>query len=177
LKLAGFFSQQLNNNQSEKWFPCEVEGIAIAAAVKFFNGFMAQSTHRTKVLTDSKPCKDAYNLLCRGEFSSNAKLSTFLNTVSRYHVTIEHLSEIANAPSDFGSRNPVKCVGDKCQVCLFTSKLDTTVVRSISVSDVKSGRAQIPYTNRKAWIENQSECPDLRRLSSLKRVFDPLRSI
>ena len=166
LKLAGFFSQQLNNNQSEKWFPCEVEGIAIAAAIKFFNGFIAQSSHRTKVLTDSKPCMDAYNLLCRGEFSSNARLSTFLNTVSRYHVTIEHLSGIANAPSDFGSRNPVKCVADKCQVCLFTSKLDTTVVRSISVSDVKSGRAQIPYTNRKAWIETQSECPDLRRVKA-----------
>ena len=79
---------------------------------------------------------------------------------------IEHLSGIANAPSDFGSRNPVKCVADKCQVCLFTSKLDTTVVRSISVSDVKSGRAQIPYTNRKAWIETQSECPDLRRVKA-----------
>ena len=138
LRLSGFFSQQINTVQTEKWFPCEVEGLAIATSIKFFNAYIAQSVHRTRVLTDSKPCKDAYNLLCRGEFSSNARLSTFLNTVSRYHVTVDHLSGIANAPSDFGSRNPIKYVTDKCQVCRFSCKLDASVVRRLSVADVKS---------------------------------------
>ena len=35
LLLAGFFSQQLSPSHL-KWFPCEIEGITIAAAVKFF---------------------------------------------------------------------------------------------------------------------------------------------
>ena len=166
LRLAGFFSQQINTVQREKWFPCEIEGLAIAAAIKFFDAYIAQSSHRTKVLTDSKPCCDAYNILCRGEFSSNARLATFLNTVSRYHVTIDHLPGEANAPSDFGSRNPVICVADKCQVCMFAKKLDSIVVRGISVSDVMSGKAQVPFTNRTAWMETQSECPDLRRVKA-----------
>ena len=166
LRLAGFFSQQINTVQSEKWFPCEIEGLAIAAAIKFFDAYVAQSSHRAKVLTDSKPCCDAYNILCRGEFSSNARLATFLNTVSRYHVTVNHLPGEANALSDFGLRNPIPCVAEKCQVCLFTRKLDSTVVRSISVADVKSGKAQVPFTNRRAWIETQSECSDLRRVKA-----------
>ena len=37
LKLSGFFSQQLNTVQSKKWFPYEVEGLAIASAIKFWN--------------------------------------------------------------------------------------------------------------------------------------------
>ena len=133
LLLSGFFSQQIKENQSDKWFPCEIEGLAIAGAIKFWNAYIAQSRHRTRVLTDSKPCRDAYNILCRGEFSSNARLSTYLNTVSRYHVTIEHLAGVANALSDFSSRNPVPCVSDKCQVCLFTTNLDASVVRSLTV--------------------------------------------
>ena len=166
LLLSGFFSQQIKENQSDKWFPCEIEGLAIAGAIKFWNAYIAQSRHRTRVLTDSKPCRDAYNILCRGEFSSNARLSTYLNTVSRYHVTIEHLAGVANALSDFSSRNPVPCVSDKCQVCLFTTNLDASVVRSLTVSDVKSGKASVPYTNRRAWAETQAECPELRRVKA-----------
>ena len=59
-------------NQAEKWWPCGIEGLAIAAAAKLFDGYISQSKHRTKIINDRKPCKDAYNLLGRGEFSSNA---------------------------------------------------------------------------------------------------------
>ena len=65
LLLAGFFSQQLSPSHL-KWFLWEIEGITIAAAVKLFDGFIVQSRHRTQVLTDSKPCVDAYNKLLRG---------------------------------------------------------------------------------------------------------------
>ena len=165
-KLAGFFSQQLKPQQSQGWFPCEIEGLSIAAAVKFFSAYIIQSKHRTRIVTDSKPCVEAYNKLCRGEFSSNARLSTFLATVSRHHVTITHVSGAANLPSDFGSRNPVACDSDRCQVCQFVVKLDSCVVRSVSFKDVKDGRVQMPFTNRKAWLATQSECPDLRRVKA-----------
>ena len=89
-----------------KWFTCEVEGLYIAAAVKNFEGYIIQSKHRTVILSDSKPCVDAYNKLLRGQFSSNARLSTFLSTVSRHHVEIQHLAGNLNLTADFASRNP-----------------------------------------------------------------------
>ena len=55
---------------------------------------------------------------------------------------------------------------DICQVCLFACKLDESVVRTLSVADVKSGKVQVPFTNRRSWIETQSECPDLRRVKA-----------
>ena len=103
LNIGGYFSQQIKPEQSEKWFPCEIEGLAIAAAVKFWSPYITQSRHTTQVLTDSKPCCEAYQKLCRGEFSTNARLSTFLTTVSRHHISISHLSGAANLPTDFGS--------------------------------------------------------------------------
>ena len=51
-------------------------------------------------------------------------------------------------------------------MCLFSKKLDASVVRAISVTDVKSGRAQIPFTNRRSRQEMQSECPDFRRVKA-----------
>ena len=65
LQLAGFFSQQLSPTH-RKWLPCEIEGISIAAAIKYFNGYIIQSKHTTQVLTDNKPCVDAYQRLLRG---------------------------------------------------------------------------------------------------------------
>ena len=130
-QIAGFFSQLLKPEQSTNWFPCEIEGLSIAASVKFFSILISQSRHTTQILTDSKPCCEAYQKLCFGEISTNARLSTFLTTVSRHHVTISHLSGAANLPSDFGSRNPVSCSSERCQVCNFVVKLDSIVVRGI----------------------------------------------
>ena len=162
LKLAGFFSQQLSPSHL-KWFPCEIEGIAIAAAVKYFDGYIVQSHHRTQVLTDSKPCVDAYNKLLRGQFSSNVRLSTFLSAACRHHIVIRHIAGAVNLPSDFASRNPVVCTDSKCQVCIFAKSLDESVVRAVSVKDVLEGRGSLPFTSRKAWLATQSECKDLRR--------------
>ena len=162
LLLAGFFSQQLSPSYT-KWFPCEVEGITIACAVKYFDGFIVQSDNRTQVLTDSKPCVDAYNKLLRGQFSSNARLSTYLSAACRHHIVIRHIAGAVNLPSDFASRNPVRCDENNCQVCIFASSLDDSVVRAASVRDIIDGKGRLPFTSRKAWHETQSECRDLRR--------------
>ena len=163
LNIAGFFSQQLKPTH-QKWFTCEVEGLSIAAAIKNFEGFIIQSKHRTIVLTDSKPCVDAYNKLLKGQFSSNARLSTYLSTISRHHVLVRHLAGTANLPADFASRNPVSCDSpESCATCNFATDLDTSVVMSVSTADILSGSASLPFVNRKAWAKTQSESYDLRR--------------
>ena len=67
--------------------------------------YIVQSRHQTIVLTDSKPCCQGYEKLCRGEFSNSPRVATYLSTVSRYQVRIQHLSGSANTPADFASRN------------------------------------------------------------------------
>ncbi|KAJ8388922.1 hypothetical protein AAFF_G00126780 [Aldrovandia affinis] len=68
VKVAGYFSAKLRKNQTS-WLPCEIEALSIAAAVKHFAPYIIQSSQRTCVLTDSKPCIQAFEKLCRGEFS------------------------------------------------------------------------------------------------------------
>lgn len=65
LKVAWFFSAKLRRIQST-WLPCEIEALSIAAAVKHFAPYITQSTQKTCVLTDSKPCVQAFDNLCRG---------------------------------------------------------------------------------------------------------------
>ena len=66
LLLAGFFSAKIRKNQST-WLQCEIEALAIAAAIKHFSPYIIQSNHTTCILTDSKPCVQAYEKLSRGE--------------------------------------------------------------------------------------------------------------
>ena len=81
LHLAGFYSGKLHKHQVT-WLPCEVEALSIAAAVKYFSPFIIQSSHPTTVLTDSKPCVQAIDKLCRGEFLVSPRVTSFLTTVS-----------------------------------------------------------------------------------------------
>ena len=86
LKLAGFFSAKLCGRQTT-WLPCEIEALSIAAAVKHFSPYIVQSSHTASILTDSKPCAQAHEKLCLGEFSVSPRVSTFLSVVSRYQAT------------------------------------------------------------------------------------------
>ena len=95
LKLAGFFSAKLRGRQID-WLPCEIEALSIAAAVKHFSAYIVQSNHTTSILTDSKPCVQTHEKLCRGEFSVSPRVSTFLSAVSRYQATVRYLAGSAN---------------------------------------------------------------------------------
>ena len=64
LYLAGFYSAKLQGHQVT-WLPCEVETSSIAAAVKHFSPFIIQAQQHTTVSTDSKPCVQAIEKLCR----------------------------------------------------------------------------------------------------------------
>ena len=64
LHLAGYFSAKFKKHQAS-WLPCEIEALSIAAAVKHFAPYIIQSKSKTYVLTDSKPCVQAFDKLCR----------------------------------------------------------------------------------------------------------------
>ena len=160
--VAGFFSAKLRDRQVT-WLPCEIEALSIAAATKHFSPYIIQSHHPVCILTDSKPCVQAYEKLCRGEFSASPRVSTFLATVSRYQVSVRHLAGSANVPADFASRNAPPCHDSKCQVCAFISQMEDCVIQLTSVDDILSGKKRLPFTSRHAWGKIQSECPALRR--------------
>ena len=75
IKLAGFFSAKLKPHQSN-WLPCEVEALSIASSVKHFGPYIRQSLHRTQILTDNKPCVQAWSKMIRGEFSTKSRVAT-----------------------------------------------------------------------------------------------------
>ena len=151
LCVSGFFSAKLRGSQTT-WLPCEVKALSIAAATKHFSPYLIQSVKKACILTDSKPCVQAYEKLCRGEFSASPRVSTFLSVVSRYQASVRHISGAAILPSDFTSRNAAACENETCQVCSFISRTRDSVVRAVSVQDVL-----------RAWVAVQSGCPDLHR--------------
>ncbi|CAG2246127.1 unnamed protein product [Mytilus edulis] len=73
LLLAGFFSAKLRQTQRQ-WLPCEIEALSIAASIKHFSPYIIQSLSTACVLTESKPCVQAFEKLCRGEFSSSPRI-------------------------------------------------------------------------------------------------------
>lgn len=177
MQLAGFFSAKTKKNQCG-WIPCEIEALSIAASVKHFSPYIIQSKNRTRVLTDSKPCVQAYDKLCRGEFSASPRVTTFLSVISRYQASIQHIKGIANMPSDFQSRNAPPCNEPLCQICMFTNKLEDCVIREITVKDIVSGNVKLPFISRSAWINSQLECNDLRRAHAhLKQGTRPSKKL
>ena len=161
-QLAGYFSAKLRKRQID-WQPCELEALCIAASISHFSPYIIQSAEQTCVLTDSQPCVQAYHKLSRGEFSASSQITTFLTAVSRYRVSIRHLSGAANTPLYFTCRNAEPCTAVNCQICNYIAHMEDSVVHGVSVQDVLSGITKLPYSNRSAWCETQSECLDLRR--------------
>lgn len=162
--LAGFFSAKLRPNQRQ-WLPCEIEALAIAAAIKHYSPFIFQSKLSTCVLTDSKPCVQA-------------RVSTFLAIASRFQVSIRHVSGQAILPSDFASRNAPDCNNPSCQICTYIHLQEDSVVRYITTQDVLSGKIKLPFTSRAAWLSIQSECPDIRRtIAHIRQGTRPSKKI
>lgn len=166
--LAGFFNVKLPVFQ-RRWLPCELEGVAIGAALNHFAPYILQSNHRPYVLTDSKACVQAVEKLNRGEYSASSRLCTFLSSVSRYLAVVKHIPGTTNITSDFISRNPVMCENPKCQICTFLKDSMSSVVATVSVPDILEGRVHLPFTNKRSWVEVQEECSDLRHVFKFLR--------
>ena len=165
--LAGYFNAKRRSHQAG-WLPCEVEALSIGVSVKHFAPYILQSDHVTRIMTDSKPCVQAFKKLLRGEFSVSPRLTTFLSMVSRFRVEVIHIAGKDNAFADFASRNPISCDGS-CQVCSFVSNLESCIVGKLLVSDIMSGKCQVPYTSRNTWLQIQQSCPDLMKVQEYLR--------
>ena len=143
--------------------PCEIETLFIAAATKHFSPYIIQSKTPACILTDSKPCVQSFEKLCRGEFSSSPRVATFLSTVSRYQASVRCVAGAAILPSDFANRNAPECYIPTCQVCSFVQSTKDSMVLRLSVQSILSWTAKLPFTSRAAWVALQAECSDLRR--------------
>ena len=166
MKLGGFFSARLKVHQ-QLWYPCEIEALSIAASIQHFSPYIIQSHHRTQILTDNRPCVQAWAKMKRGEFSSSARVSSFMSILSQYNVDVQFIKGEFNLPSDFLSRNPPSCTEKNCQVCKFVEESGSVVVRKFSSIDaVLAGHESVPFATRSSWKLLQLECPDLRRVHS-----------
>ena len=159
---AEFFSFKLKGHQIG-WLPCEKEALAITAAVNHFSPFIKESPFTTQVLTDSRPCVQALEKLKRGLFSTSARVSTFLSTLSAFNVSLCHIAGSLNVISDFGSRNPVTCDEPNCQICRFIQETADSAVFSVSVSDILERKVKMPYMSPSAWKSLQQSDPTMRK--------------
>jgi len=67
LHLAGFFSAQLRGSQVF-WLPLNTEALSIATATKHFGPYIIQSNNNACILTDSKPCVQAFENFAAANF-------------------------------------------------------------------------------------------------------------
>ena len=161
--VGGFFSTKLSKAQL-KWLPCEIEALSIKLGLNSFEHFVRESKHTTRGLTDSKPCIQAFNKLGTGEFSLSPRISSFLMTLNSLNITLHHLSGSDNILSDFGSRNPIDCVNESCQVCRFVQESSDLSVNSLTVSDIQNNLVKMRFTNVPAWKSAQTADADLKRV-------------
>jgi len=75
--------------------PWEIKALFIATAAKNFTPYITQS--KTYLLTNSKPCVQAFDKLYCGQFSSSPRVTSLFSSVSHYQVTLLRLA---------GSREP-----------------------------------------------------------------------
>lgn len=166
MKLSGFFSAKLRVLQ-KGWIPCEIEALAITSSIRHFSPYIVQSKHRTTVLSLVYRQKKK---LRRGEFSASPRVTTFLETVSRYNVQIGHLKGSTNLVSDFASINAQECNDVSCQICKFLEiEVQATLMAVKSTREILAGDGPLPYTDRKTWREIQRDCHVLRKVFALKK--------
>ena len=167
--IGAFFSAKLKDHQS-RWYPCEIEALSIASSIHHFGPYLRESLQTTQILTDNKPCIQAYGKMTRGEFSTSARVASYMSTLAEYNVDVKHISGCHNLPSDFQSRNPPSCESSCCQICRFVEESEDAVVKSITVEEIMSGHVRVPYDNRAVWKKLQMECQDL------SKVYNHLRN-
>jgi len=160
--VGGYFSARLRSHQ-KKWLPCEVEALAITSALSHWAPYLLNAKKQTQVLTDSRPCVQAFTKLQKGQFSASARISSFLSTLSQYNLTVQHIPGTMNLPADFNSRHPVECMTNSCQICAFVKDCEDVAVRSVDINDIEEGRTPMPFLTLSSWKATQQDCPHLRR--------------
>jgi hypothetical protein len=140
-----YYSYKITDTQ-KNWFPCEREALAVAIAVKKCSSYIVESSHPTLILTDSKPVVEAAKLISKGKFSASSRMTTFLMSINRYKLDIQHVSGKFgnNIAADYLSRNPSQCSNNQCQVCKFIDETCHSTLASNNLND-------LPLGNMKSW--------------------------
>ena len=87
----------------------------------------------------------------------------FQRSCQHYLLIMLFFNTSQNFSSDFSSRSPQSCCKNSCQICKFVYKTINSVVSSVSVTDVMSGSALLPFPNEAAWRSAQHDFPNLHR--------------
>ena len=170
-RLVGYYSAQLDAAKV-RWNPCEGESLGCRLVLEHFASYIRQSDHVTIHHCDNRPTCQAWQRFRKGAYSTSSRISAFLTGLSALPVEIEYTPGKDLHTSDYFSRHPVKCDEARCQICVFNKDWtdigdNCANIRSISVEEIMSGQASIPYHQRKVWKEMQDNCPVHVKLRNL----------
>ena len=161
-KLVGYYSAQLDGAKV-RWNPCEGESLGCRLVLEHFASYIRQSIHTTIHHCDNQPTTQARQRFKKGAYSTSSRISAFLTGLSTLSVEIEYTPGKDLHTSDYFSRHPVKCNEDRCQICVFNKEWtdigdSCAAIRTVTMEEIMSGQASIPYHQRKTW----KEMPELR---------------
>jgi hypothetical protein len=168
-KIVKYYSVKLKSHMV-KWYPCELEAVALGASIEAFYEFIKQSTKPVIICPDSKPVVDAAKKIEKGHFSLSPRIQTFLNGLSKISYDIQHISGKSghNAAGDFQSRNASVCNTENCQICKFIQETADTIidVKLNAVMTENNDKSMVPFLNRQAWIKIQEKDPACKQAKS-----------
>ena len=161
-KLVGYYSAQLDQAKV-RWNPCEGESLGCRLVLEHFASYIRQSIHTTIHHCDNRPTTQAWQRFRKGAYSTSSRISAFLTGLSTLSVELEYTPGKDLHTSDYFSRHPVKCKEDRCQICVFNKEWtnigdNCAAIRTVTVEEIMSGQATIPYHQRKTWKEMQDNC-------------------
>ncbi len=163
IKIVKYYSVKLKPHMI-KWYPCELEAVALGASIEAFYEFIKQSVKPIIICPDSKPVVDAAKKIEKGHFSLSPRIQTFLNGLSKICYEIQHISGKSghNIAGDFQSRNAFQCDTEHCQICKFiTDTADTIIDVKLNAIQSSSEHSMMSFLNRPAWKniqERDSAC-------------------
>ena len=143
----------------KKWSPCELEALSCAVAIEKEFDLIRESRKPLIILSDNKPVHEAINLIKQGNFSTSARMSSFLTNINRIEIVSSHVSGKAklNPIADHQSRFPSSCYSDLCSVCRFVDEaigavLEPEAKNCSILTNINEG-----FTSRTAWKQAQNE--------------------
>ena len=162
IKVVKYYSVKLKPHMV-KWYPCELEAVALGTSIEAFYEFIKQSDKPVIICPDSKPVVDAAKKIEKGNFSLSPRIQTFLNGLSKINYEIQHISGKSghNAAGDFQSRTATACNTEHCQICTFIQNTAETIidVKLNALPTTGNDKSMMSFLNRNAWINIQEKDP------------------
>ena len=110
--IAQFFQLQIEGTSTQLLSMWTGGSCNSQTGAEHFVAYICESIHPLKVLSESKPCVQAYNRLHHGHFSASARVSTFLLTLSSYNVMLLFNTSLGKKMLQVTLCNPQSCCQD-----------------------------------------------------------------